>query len=404
MANTILNSDIITRKALSILENKLVFARNVNHQYDDSFANESAKPGTTIRIRVPERAVAHDGATLVVDDAVQKYTTLTVDTQTHIGLAFTTKDLTMNIDNFSELFIEPRVSQLAASIDARFMAQVTPDVFNSVGTPGTTPATALVMLQAHQKMSEFAVPEDRRFLVVNPAANAALVDGLKGLFNPQGTISSQFRKGSMGENTLGYEEVSMSQSVPSLTTGTRPVSGLTIQGTISTQGTSVVNITGGSGAQTIKKGEVFTIANRYAINLPTGSSTGSLMQFVVKADATASSCVWTGVQIAPTIYTQTETLGVIDSFPTAGDVVTFIGAASSVYPQNLAYHRDAFTFATADLVMPGGVGMKSRIQHEGISMRMVQDYDINSDKVITRLDVLWGGATLDPFKACRVWG
>ena len=68
MANSLLTIDMITRKSLEILENNLVISRNVNKEYDDSFAVEGAKIGSTLRIRLPDRALVTDGAALQVQD------------------------------------------------------------------------------------------------------------------------------------------------------------------------------------------------------------------------------------------------------------------------------------------------------------------------------------------------
>ena len=108
---------MITRKALEILENNLVITRNVNRQYDDSFAVEGAKIGSTLRIRLPDRALVTDGAALQVQDDNEQFTTLTVANQKHIGVNFTSAELTMQLDDFAERVLKPRISQLASSIE-----------------------------------------------------------------------------------------------------------------------------------------------------------------------------------------------------------------------------------------------------------------------------------------------
>ena len=188
MSNSLLTIDMITRKALEILENNLVITRTVNRQYDDSFAVEGAKIGSTLRIRLPDRALVTDGAALQVQDDNEQYTTLTVSSQKHIGVNFTSAELTMQLDDFAERVLKPRISQLASSIDAD-VANAYQQIYNSVGTPGTTPATSLVLLQGNQKLNEFATPMSQRYVAVNPAANAGLIEGMKGLFNPVDTLS-----------------------------------------------------------------------------------------------------------------------------------------------------------------------------------------------------------------------
>jgi hypothetical protein len=372
MGNSLLTIDMITRKALEILENNLVITRNVNRQYDDSFAVEGAKIGSTLRIRLPDRALVTDGAALQVQDDNEQYTTLTVSSQKHIGVNFTSAELTMQLDDFAERVLKPRISQLAASVD-NDVANAYKGIYQSVGTPGTTPSTSLVLLQANQKLNEMASPMQNRYATVNPAANAGLVEGMKGLFNPVSTISKQFKNGLMGEGILGFDEMSMSQSIVQHTTGSRSATDtILVNGAVSTQGQSTISLDGGTGSATFNVGDVFTIANVYSVNPQTRQSTGSLQQFVVTATATASSGAWTNIAISPAIYTPSNALATVDSFPADNAAVTVLGSASTTYPQNLAYHKDAITFATADLLLPQGVDMASRQVHNGISLLIVR--------------------------------
>ncbi|CAB4161481.1 Major capsid protein Gp5 [uncultured Caudovirales phage] len=402
MANSILTIDMITRKALEILENNLVITRNVNRQYDDSFAVEGAKIGSTLRIRLPDRALVTDGAALQVQDDNEQFTTLSVATQKHIGVNFTSAELTMQLDDFAERVLKPRISQLASSVDAD-VANSYKTIGNSVGTPGTTPATSLVLLQAQQKLNENAAVMTPRYATVNPAANAALVEGMKGLFNPTDTVSRQFKNGMMGTGVLGFDEVNMSQSIKVHTTGSRDASAsTTVKTTITSEGASSIVLTQGSVTTTIKAGDVFTVADCYAVNPQTRESTGSLFQFVALADATAVAGDWT-VTVSP-IYSSATALATVTALPVSGKTVTFLGAASSQYAQNLVYHKDAITFATADLLLPQGVDMAARSVHNGISLRVVRQYDINNDRMPCRVDVLYGFSTIRPQMACRIWG
>jgi len=400
MSNSILTIDMITRKALEILENNLVLTRNVNRQYDDSFAVEGAKIGSTLRIRLPDRALVTDGAALQVQDDNEQFTTLSVASQKHIGVNFTSAELTMQLDDFAERVLKPRISQLASSIDAD-VANSYKAIYSSVGTPGTTPATSLVLLQAQQKLNENAAVMSPRYATVNPAANAGLVEGMKGLFNPTDTISRQFKNGMMGMGVLGFDEVNMSQSIKQHTTGAWGTA-ITVTSTVTTEGATTLGISFTGSSKTWNVGDVFTIANVYAVNPQTRESTGSLQQFTVTAAATGSSTAT--LSISPAIYTSANALATVDSFPQASAVVTMFGSASSQYAQNLVYHKDAITFATADLLLPQGVDMASRQVHNGISMRVVRQYDINNDRLPCRIDVLYGFSTIRPAMACRIWG
>ena len=402
MSNSLLTIDMITRKALQILENNLVVTRNVNRQYDDSFAVEGAKIGSTLRIRLPDRALVTDGAALQTQDDNEQYTTLTVSSQKHIGINFTTAERTMQLDDFAERVLKPRVSQLAASVDAD-VCNSFKYIGNSVGTPGTTPGTSLVMLQAQQKLNENASPMANRYMTVNPAANAGLVEGMKGLFNPQDTISKQFKNGMMGEGVLGYDEVSMSQSIKNFTTGSRNATGGTTSAAVTSEGATTIAITGAGNGLIVKAGDVFTVADCYAVNPQTRESTGSLFQFVALADVTLSGAGAGSITVAA-VYSASHALATVDALPGNSKAVTFIGAASTGYAQNLVYHKDAITFATADLLLPPNLQFASRQVHNGMSLRIVSQYDINNDRLPTRIDVLYGYGVIRPQMACRVWG
>ena len=386
---------------MEILENNLVISRNVNRQYDDSFAVEGAKIGSTLRIRLPDRALVTDGAALQVQDDNEQYTTLAVTKQKHIGINFTSAELTLQLDDFADRVLSPRLSQLAASIDAD-VATAYQGIYNSVGTPGTTPATSLVLLQAQQKLNEMAAPMSPRYATVNPAANAALVEGMKGLFNPTDTVSRQFKNGMMGTGVLGLDEINMSQSIQQFTTGSRSGS-ITVSATMTAQGSNTITLAATTG-NTVTVGDVFTIAGVNAVNPQTRQSTGSLQQFTVTSALTAASSAFTNLAFSPAIYTAATALATVDTFPQSSAVVTFVGTASTVYPQNLVYHKNAISLATADLLLPQGVDMASRQVHNGISMRIVRQYDINNDRMPCRIDVLYGYGVIRPQLATRLWG
>jgi hypothetical protein len=391
---------MITRKSLEIFENELVVTRNINKQYDSSFAEEGAKIGSDLRIRLPDRVLVTDGAALGVQDDIEQYTTLKVTSQKHVAVNFTTAEMALSLDDFAERILQPRLSQLAATVDLD-VCSAYKGIANSVGTPGTTPSTSLVMLQANQKLNEFAVSMSPRYLTVNPAANANLVEGMKGFFNPTGTISKQFKSGMMGEGILGFGEVNMSQSIRVHTNGDWGTT-ITSTGTIAAQGTATLPISFTGSNKTWNVGDVFTIAGVFSVNPQTRESTGSLQQFVVTAPATGSSTASLGIY--PPIYTANQALATVNSFPQSGAAITMLGSANTQYPQNLAYHKNAISMATADLLLPKGVDMASRQVHNGISMRIVRDYDINNDRMPCRIDVLYGFKVIRPEMGVRVWG
>ena len=403
MSNSLLTIDMITREALVILKNKMVVTGNVNKQYDNQFARSGAKIGDTLRIRLPNRNLVRRGASIQVQNVQQQYVPLPISSQVGADFAFSSAEQAMKLDDFRRLVLEPAVSQVAAAIDYEVASGVAQYIAQSVGTPGTTPATSAVLLAGGQKLNEAAAPEAMRYCTVNPAANAALVEGMKGFFNPTGTISSQFKSGNMGNNVLGWDEISMSQSISSFTTGSRASTGCTVTTTVSTQGATSIAITTTGATDTIKKGDVFTIGSVYAVNPQTRVTTGSLYQFVATADATASGSAVT-VSVRAMYSGTSQALATIDSLPQSGAAVTFVGSASTAYPQNLMYQRDAIAFGTADLELPKSAEMAAREVYDGISMRIAKAWDPVNDNFITRLDVLYGWSVIRPELAVRLWG
>ena len=413
MANNLLTISMITNEALRVLTNNLVFTRAVSRQYDDKFAIEGAKIGTTINLRKPPRYVGRTGPALQIESSVETYVPLTLDTQFGVDMAFTTQDLTMNISEFSDRFIKPAVAAVANKIDYDGLQQFY-NVYNLVGTPGqltdgaTTQAEAIAsILAARRRLNEEAAPMDeQRSFVVDPAIEVGIVSGLTNLFNPQGTISAIFKKGGLGDSTLGFN-FAADQNTGNFTTGTATAftvsaqAGGSVQNNAQTGFTLAVSSTSG----TLTKGTVFTIPGVYAVNPQNRQSTGSLRNFVVTAAAPGSS---TSLSIFPVpvfsgqFQNVTSTTGTIPT-GTATILSGNSGTAAS-YGQALAFHKDAFALGTADLLLPQGVDMAGRASADGLSIRLVRQYDINSDQLPCRLDDLYGWSTIYPELATRVTG
>lgn len=296
MSNTILTPTQVTRGALVILHNNLRLSRTINRQYDEQFAKEGAKIGTTLKVRLPNQYTVSTGTALSEQDTSEISATLTVATQKHVDTNFTSAELTMSVQDFMARIGEPAMSVLASAVDAD-VANAIFDVYNSVGTPGTTPATAKVLLDAHAKMNYLAAPQTPRFLGVEPGANAALVDGLKGLLNPTGPVSEQFKEGMLASNILGFREVYMTQSLPNITTGARSATYQTNTPAGITNGATTLAVKTGTGAAS--RGEVFTVAGVYSVNPETKQSTGQLLQFKVTSAYAGGAG---NINISPALY------------------------------------------------------------------------------------------------------
>lgn len=408
MSNTLLTISEITLEAVRVLENQLTFANKINRDYDDQFAIEGAKIGDTINIRKPPRYIGRTGAALQIEDSTETSVPLTLGTQFGVDIVFTTKDLTLSIDRFSERFLKPALATVANKID-RDGLQLYQTVANYVGTPGTTPNQLLTYLNAGVFMDNEATPDDGlRTVCLNPQMQATIVNALSGLFNPQGQIGKQYIKGRMGEaaNLDWYKD----QNVNVHTIG--PLGGTPLVTSSGSSGSTLV--TRGwtaSAASRLKKGDIISIANVNAVNPQNRQVTGTPRYFVVTADFSSDGSGNGSVSISPAIVgpvsaTVPAQFQNVDAIPVDGAAITVFGAASTQTPQGLAFHRDAFTLGTADLYLPKGVDMAARVSDKdtGLSVRMVRAYDINNDRCPCRLDVLYGYAAIYPELACRVAG
>ena len=404
MSNNLLTISMITNEALMVLENELTFSSEVERNYDDQFAVTGAKIGATLNVRRPGRFIGTSGPALNVEDFNETSVPVTLSTQFHVDTQFTTQDLALSLDMFSDRVLKPAVAAVANKIDFDGTSMAKFNTANIVGTPGTPPTSLLTYLTAQAYLDSEGAPRDgRRSCIIEPFTGATIVDSLKGLFVPNSTIGNQFSKGMMGRDSAGMNW-KMDQNIAAQTfgtyTGTATINTST-DGGILTSGwaqTSTLTLTK-SGTFTPNVGDTFTIANVFAVNPQNRQAYGSnkLRNFVVTAISGNS------VTVSPAVISAGQFQNVSIVSPGASAVTPF-NATGAVSPQNIVMHKNAFTLATADLELPDGVHFAGRASDKdlGLSLRVVRQYTINNDSIPTRVDVLYGWAPLYPELACRV--
>lgn len=364
---------------------------NIND--DDSFANVGAKVGTQLRVRLPNDYTVRTGAAASIQDTSEQSTTLVVATQQGVDVSFSSVDRTMSLDDYSERVLAPCINNLAGAIAANIMSGVEGGVCNLVSNTDSngniiTP-TLSTFLNAGATLDTNSAPTGRRKIVNDPYTQARTVATLTGLLNPITDISRQYTTGTMAQ-AIGFEWM-MDQTIVKHTTGTFSAGG-TVNGANQTGLTLTVNTTTG----TFALGDIITISGVNAVNRITKTTTGQLRQFVITAAAATSA---TSLSIYPAIVPPSNfTAGgpqvqyqTVDSSPVNGATVALATPASSIFRKNIAYTPEAITMATADLVLPSqGIVEGARESFDNISMRMITDYTIGTDQLITRLDVLYG--------------
>ena len=400
MPNILLTISMITREALRVLENVLVLAKYVRRDFDDKFAVEGAKIGSTLNIRKPPRYTVRIGQALAIQNATETQVPLSLDTQSGVDIEFSSQDLALSIDDFSERFIYPAIAAVANDIDARGLLLYR-DIYNAIGTPGVVPASMLLYLQNKQRLGEEAVPMDGLLsMVVTPGMEAVIVNALSGLFQESTKIAEQYAKGTMGR-ALGFK-FSMDQNIATHTSGVFTTGSTPLTNGANQTGNSLITDGWAASTAIFSRGDVFTLGIN-AVNPQSRADTGALRQFVVTDDVTSSGAGAATIPIEPAM-TLTGPFQTVAALAADGVALTMLGAESTASPQGLGFHKDAFVFASADLPLPGGVDKAARVSDKqlGMSLRMIRAYDINSDNWPCRLDILSGWATLYPELACRM--
>jgi hypothetical protein len=413
MSNNLLTISMITNEALMVLENELTFSNNVDRNYDDQFAVSGAKIGATLNVRKPGRFIGTTGPALNVEDFYESSVPVTLSTQFHVDTQFTTQDLALSLDMFSDRVLKPAVAAIANKIDFDGLTTAKNNTANIVGTAGTPPTGLITYLTAGAYLDSEGAPRDgRRSCVIEPFTSATIVDSLKGLFVPSDAISKQYQKGMMGRDSAGMNWF-MDQNVISQTFGSYATATLSCNTTTGTgfitsgwASTSTIALTAATATAGLKQGDVIQIAGIYAVNPQNRQAYGSnkLRNFVVTSNVTVATSGTTSVTVSPAVITAGQFQNVSLASTSSTAVVTPFNNTGTVSPQNIVMHKNAFTLATADLELPDGVVFAGRASDKelGLSMRVVRQYTINNDSIPTRVDVLYGWAPLYPELACRV--
>jgi hypothetical protein len=398
--NQYLTISMITREGLRVLVNNLVFAKNINREYDDYFAKSGAKIGATINIRKPPRYLGRTGDALAVESAVETSTPLTLTTLFGVDLEFSDADLLLSIDDFKKRFIQPGMSTIANKLDFDGL-QLYKQVPNLVGTPGTTPTLLLTYLLAGVALDNNSAPQDgQRKAILTSLMQATIVDALKGLFQATQQIAQQYMKGRMG-SAINYDWF-MDQNVAVHTFGL--LGGVPVVNGANQVGTSLIlNGWTAAAATRVKFGDQFTIVGVNGVNPQSRVTTGILQGFTAMSDGASDGAGNMTLVIYPPIITS-GAFQTVTASPAAGAALTFAGTSLQQSPQGLVYHPDAFTLGMADLELPRGTDMAERIASKelGIAIRFIRDYDIRSNSRPCRSDIIYGYAAVRPELAVRV--
>lgn len=418
MSNTLKVIDMVAKEALRIAHEKATFIATINRDYDDSFAKTGAKIGSTLRVRDPNQYTRRQGSRVMdVQDQNESTQTITVATQDGVDMRFNSAELTLNtddpsaVDSFSKRYIEPAISVMMSGIDGDMLTQATKDTYNTVGTAGTLPGASgdiKALFDARARLNQGLAPKDQsRALQLDSVTMASIVNGAKALFTPEAQVKKAFTEGFYARSAMAdfyeNERTWALTNSSDVTANTNAAAGVTDGGVLLKYYTDI--------AITLQVvGSVFTIAGVYACHPETKASLGYLQQFTVTtvdpgtSGTTISPAMTLGLSGATAakrnVCSSTGAALALTDFDSKA--LTFIGAASTSYRQNLMYHKDAFTFVTADLPLMDDAHKCVRKTMDGLSARVWMASDIRNDELLMRIDMLYGFKTLRPAWSCRI--
>ena len=402
MANTLITPSIIAQEALFQLENNCVMASKVHQEYKEEFVGI----GDTVSIRKPVKFLSKSGATRINQDVLESSRSITISEQEHVSWKFNSKDLTLTVRDYSERYIKPAVIALSNKVDSDLCQLGAQSFWNYAGTPGTTPADFAAIKNVAKVMDNAAVPDDmQRCMVLNPDARWEIADGLKAVFNAEIT-GGVVRKGRLGE--IANFHIYGDQNIYTHTVGT-------FNGTVLVNDASFTNDTasiafdgaGSNEAGFITKGDIFTIANVFDVNPISKVALPTLKRFVASAAVTTAAAAGTVIVTEALNDGSTSSSAAfqnVDSLPANNAAITIVGTASTAYPQNLSFHRNALALVMVPLELPDSVNFKAQAHSNGMSIRVVKDYSIDNDEEIIRLDILYGYSAIYPDLGVRLWG
>jgi hypothetical protein len=402
MSNTLVTCSIVARESLAILKNMLSFSANVNRDFEDEYTSNMARgyaPGATINIKKPPRYTYRAGRVAVPQATVETTVPVTLS-QGGCDINFTSIERTLSLTKLEDK-IQAAIAPVANEIDRQGLQLAHFNTFNTINPAGALPTTQALALgvitDSNARLDEMGAPRDkRRCLISNPRLNGSLIQGLAGLFNNSATIGKQYQSGMMVDSLgLAY---GMDQNVDTHTNGTQNVAGTNVNGAGQTG--SAITVVGLGG--TITRGTVITFPGCFAVNPQSRQSTGVLAQFVVTADLAAAAV---SIPISPAIVTSGAFQNVTAS-PTTGAPFLIVGAASTAYGTNVAFHKDAFTLAMVPMwAPPGGKGVidVSQKTSDGFTLKVTEFYDGVNDNSIMRIDVLFGWAATYPELSTKIY-
>jgi hypothetical protein len=421
MPDTYVTMQDVADDMLIAFQNQLKVVNTATQVFDKQFTNGHKDKGATLQVQRPNNNVVGDGATITtILDNSERYVNLTIDQRKHVVLDFLTKDLTLYArQDFFKRFIEPGAKALASVVDLAVADAMCKQAANFVGTPGVALSDESTIWAARSLMNKLGMPYDERYAFISEDMYQNVGHGLKSLFQP--ALVKDIIEDAMIGRLSGFDFFSTIHTRNHLSgtgdTVAAPAAGFVTAGTIAVatvSGDATLALTGILPSQTgvFKAGDkiyvdgVDVLGNPvYLVNPIDFTSTGKLACFEVTADvnSTIGGTATVPISIANTTIITDDPhpyRNLTGNIEIGGQVylaTARTGAGASVaktYSVGMAYHPSSILFAAPPLIMPKAIpdaakGVQTDPQ-TGISIRILETYDSTYDKVLTRMDIIYG--------------
>lgn len=390
MSNQFINTQLVSNTALAMFANNAPFVMTGSRIYQDDFQNSGYKIGDTLQVRRQNNFVVGDGSTAVPQDIIETVETIVVAHQYHALIAYTVQDLSLRIEDFSRMFIQPAIQNIITQMERDICSAAETQLYFFQGAAGTPINSFATVDLAGAKLLEQGVNiSSDAYLAMTVRDGSALKSALLNNFTPVFN-EDIVRQSAIGH--LSYFDIFQSQNIVKHTAGAGPRlhSGdtLLVNGAVSSGNTIVLDGASFTVTNYFVPGDIISISGVTSVNPLSRQSTGQNMQFVITANASSDGAGNITITVAPSIISSTSSplQNVSNAVPDEG-IVTMVTS----YNVNIAYPARGLDIVCPPLYKLQVPYSSIAIDPEtGLSLAVTQTGDILGYQNLMRIDILCG--------------
>lgn len=374
MPVSLVNVAMIASESLMQLEYQLVAGALMYRDKTADFSKVGGYAvGNSVSIKTrPDFRVDEFAGSINRQDSRESYADFAIEKHFDVSAPWTSAEMAMNIDSLSEQFIRPAMISMSQKIDTYLLSKawLSRGLYTSADPLSSAADIALARKQANHQQIE----KGGRIGLVNSDLEAAMLgQDIFHRFDTRGAPSvTALQEADMGRmmgiNWYGSENFTDAVVAPGDGVGVTVTTPTGVQNAI---GTSVLHTTATTGQ--FEAGDRILVA-------------GMKRPLVVSTQTAA-----TAVEIP--LSNQIDEL-----VPVTAAITTISSGDTSVTKQGIILEPGSFAYAAPPLDAPGGVDA-SVASANGMSIRVVRDYDIDTKTETISFDLLIGATCYDPRKS-----